>query len=134
MASWPGNPLWRLLRHLALPAQCQIQPSSAVAAGQKSVEINFSADRNQLFTAWNAIAKPADLAGKVKVTVRADSAEGFERSKLQNGVLKPLAELATGGFAVELPLDHGAVRLIRRFQERVLQGRFSGGGQKLFSR
>ena len=66
-------------------------PSGGVAV-QKSVEINFSADRNQLFTAWNAIANLADLAGKVNVTVRADSAKGFERSKLQNGVLEPLRE------------------------------------------
>ena len=61
-------------------------------AAQKSVEINFSADRNQLFSAWNAIANLADLAGKVNVTVRADSAEGFDKSKLQNGVLEPLRE------------------------------------------
>ena len=62
------------------------------AAAQKSVEINFSADRNQLFSAWNAIANLADLAGKVTVTVRADSAEGFDKNKLQNGVLEPLRE------------------------------------------
>jgi len=66
-------------------------PSEASAA-QKSVEINFSADRNQLFSAWNAIANLADLAGKVNVTVRADSAEGFDKNKLQNGVLEPLRE------------------------------------------
>ena len=62
------------------------------SAAQKSVEINFSADRNQLFSAWNAIANLADLAGKVNVTVRADSAEGFDKNKLQNGVLEPLRE------------------------------------------
>ena len=61
-------------------------------APQRSIEINFSADRNQLFSAWNAIANLADLAGKVNVTVRADSAEGFDRNKLQNGVLEPLRE------------------------------------------
>ena len=66
-------------------------PSEASAA-QKSVEINFSADRNQLFSAWNAIANLADLAGKVNVTVRADSVEGFDKNKLQNGVLEPLRE------------------------------------------
>ena len=60
--------------------------------GQKCVEINFSADRNQLFSAWNAIANLADLAGKVSVTVRAESANGFDRTKLQNGVLEPLKE------------------------------------------
>jgi hypothetical protein len=65
---------------------------SGGATTQKSIEINFSADRNQLFAAWNAIANLADLAGKVTVTVHADSAEGFDRSKLQNGVLEPLRE------------------------------------------
>jgi len=68
-----------------------VSPSAGTPV-QKSVEINFSADRNQLFSAWNAIANLADLAGKVTVTVHADSAEGFDRSKLQNGVLEPLRE------------------------------------------
>lgn len=70
------------------------EPSVSLAgahAPQRSVEINFSADRNQ-FSAWNAIANLADLAGKVNVTVRADSAEGFDRNKLQNGVLEALRE------------------------------------------
>jgi hypothetical protein len=62
------------------------------AGPQKSVEISFSADRNQLFSAWDAIANLADLAGKVTVTVRADSATGFDKGKLQNGVLEPLRE------------------------------------------
>jgi hypothetical protein len=67
-------------------------PATSSSSAPKSVEINFSADRNQLFSAWNAIANLADLAGKVSVTVRADSAEGFDRGKLQNGVLEPLRE------------------------------------------
>jgi Protein of unknown function (DUF499) len=62
------------------------------AEAQKTVALNFSANRDQLFTAWNAIANLADLAGKVNVTVRADSEAGFDRSKLQNGVLEPLKE------------------------------------------
>lgn len=65
---------------------------SAGAGPQKNVEISFSADRNQLFSAWNAIANLADLAGKVNVTVRAESAGGFDKGKLQNGVLEPLRE------------------------------------------
>jgi hypothetical protein len=65
---------------------------SGGSAVQKTVDINFSADRNQLFSAWNAIANLADLAGKVTVTVHADSAEGFDKGKLQNGVLEPLRE------------------------------------------
>jgi hypothetical protein len=61
-------------------------------AAEKPVELTFMADRNQLFTAWNAIANLADLAGKVRVTVRAESEKGFDKSKLQNGVLEPLRE------------------------------------------
>jgi hypothetical protein len=60
--------------------------------GDKAVELTFDADRNQLFTAWNAIANLADLAGKVKVTVHAESEKGFDKGKLQNGVIEPLRE------------------------------------------
>jgi hypothetical protein len=74
------------------PSSGGVPAASPSAEAQKSVEINFSADRNQLFSAWNAIANLADLAGKVNVTVRADSVEGFDKGKLQNGVLEPLRE------------------------------------------
>jgi hypothetical protein len=59
---------------------------------QKQLELSFTADRNQLFKAWQAVANLADLAGKVTVTVRAESAKGFDKAKLQNGVLEPLRE------------------------------------------
>lgn len=59
---------------------------------QKLVELEFTADRNQLFTAWNALANLADLAGKVSVAVRAESEAGFDRTRLKNGVLEPLIE------------------------------------------
>ena len=61
-------------------------------ATEKRIEITFSADRDALFTAWNAIANLADLAGKVNVTLRAESEKGFDKSKLQNGVMEPLRE------------------------------------------
>jgi len=56
------------------------------------VQLSFFADRNALFAAWNALANLADLAGKVKVTVQAESAEGFDKGKLRNGVYEPLRE------------------------------------------
>ncbi len=61
-------------------------------AAQKTVELTFRADRNQLFTAWSAVANLADLAGTVSVTVKAESEKGFDQSKLRNGVLEPLEE------------------------------------------
>jgi hypothetical protein len=66
-------------------AQVKPQPDT-------TVELSFSADRNELFTAWNAIANLADMAGKVAVTIRADAEKGFDKAKLQNGVLEPLRE------------------------------------------
>jgi len=62
------------------------------AETEKVVQISFSADRNALFTAWNAAANLADMAGKVNVTLRAESDAGFDKSKLQNGVMEPLRE------------------------------------------
>ncbi len=63
------------------------------AQKQTNVHIAFSADRNALFTAWNAIANLADMAGKVQVNVEAESPDGFDKGKLQNGVLEPLREV-----------------------------------------
>jgi hypothetical protein len=54
--------------------------------------LEFTANRDQLFTAWNAIANLADMAGTFKVNVAAQSETGFDKNKLQNGVLEPLRE------------------------------------------
>ena len=59
---------------------------------EKVVEFGFRANRDQLYTAWNAIANLADMAGDVSVNVRAESEEGFDKSKLENGVMEPLRE------------------------------------------
>lgn len=37
-------------------------------------------------------ANLADMSGKVTVNVHAESEQGFDKSKLQNGVLEPLKE------------------------------------------
>lgn len=81
------------------PGAGQPAPSPGVGAGapsaagvQRTVELTFQGDRNQLYSAWNAVANLADMAGKVSVTVRAESEKGFDQNKLQNGVLEPLKE------------------------------------------
>jgi hypothetical protein len=66
-----------------------VPPKPAV---DKTVDLTFTADRNGLFTAWNAIANLADLAGKVTVTIHAEAEKGFDKAKLQNGVMEPLRE------------------------------------------
>lgn len=67
-------------------------PGPTPPAVQTSVNLSFSADRNALFTAWNAVANLADMAGQVTVTIQAESPKGFDKGKLQNGVLEPLRE------------------------------------------
>ena len=62
------------------------------AIGQKKVELSFTADRDQLYAAWNALANLADMSGKITVSVRAETDKGFDKGKLQNGVLEPLKE------------------------------------------
>lgn len=61
-------------------------------ATEKVVQVSFTANRDELYSAWNAIANLADMAGKVEVSIRAVSDTGFDKSKLQNGVLEPLKE------------------------------------------
>ena len=55
------------------------------------VALSFTADRDALYGAWNALANLADLAGEVSVSVRAEGA--LDKAKLENGVLEPLREL-----------------------------------------
>lgn len=74
-----------------VPGGGQVIPPPA-AATNRTVDLTFSADRNGLFTAWNAIANLADLAGKVTVSIHAECDKGFDKAKLQNGVMEPLRE------------------------------------------
>jgi len=78
-----------VLPDVTVPSQTATPPMPAT---DKALELTFTADRNGLFTAWNAIANLADMAGQVQVTIRATSEKGFDKSKLQNGVLEPLRE------------------------------------------
>lgn len=65
----------------------------------KSVSLTLAANRDQLFAAWPALANLADMAGTVKITVEAQSQEGFDPQKLRNGVLEPLEEMELLGEA-----------------------------------
>jgi hypothetical protein len=69
-----------------------ITPRVTPEQKQTTVDISFAANRDQLFAAWNAIANLADMSGEVNVTIHAEKVEGFDKSKLQNGVIEPLRE------------------------------------------
>ena len=82
------------VQHDSIPAGGTCEPASQHAtAMQREVTITFTADRDQIFNAWNAIANLADMAGKINVSIHAESEKGFDKGKLQNGVLEPLREV-----------------------------------------
>ena len=68
-----------------------IQPS--VGEDEPEVAFSFTAGRNDLYAAWSALANLADVAGEVSISARAKPKSGFDKSKLENGVLEPLREL-----------------------------------------
>ena len=65
------------------------------AIGEKpgDLTISFTAGRDDLFAAWNALANLAAVAGKVSVSVKATSATGLDKARPENAVLEPLREL-----------------------------------------
>jgi hypothetical protein len=74
------------------PTPGSVPTPSPGSSMQNTVDLSFQGDRNQLYTAWNAIANLADMAGKVSVTVHAETEKGFDKNRLKNGVLEPLKE------------------------------------------
>ena len=60
---------------------------------ESEVAFTFTADRDKLFNTWDPLANLADLAGEVSISVRAKPKSGFDKSRLENGVLEPLREL-----------------------------------------
>ena len=63
------------------------------AASTSLSGLSFTADRDGLFQAWNALANLADMAGKVTISVTVDEAVVLNRHRLENGVIEPLREL-----------------------------------------
>ncbi len=68
-----------------------VRPS--VDEDEREVTFSFTADRSDLYAAWKALANLADVAGEVSIEARAKPPSGFDKNKLENGVLQPLREL-----------------------------------------
>ena len=62
-------------------------------AGDALRRFGFTADRDALFAAWNALANLADLAGRVTISVSVDESVELNPHRLENSVLEPLREL-----------------------------------------
>ena len=68
-------------------------PKLPAAANEREIALSFTADRDSLFHAWNALANLADLAGKVSINATATTEGAVDKGRLENGVLEPLREL-----------------------------------------
>ena len=66
---------------------------ASVVENEREVTFSFIADRSSLYAAWSALANLADVAGEVSISASAKPKSGFDKSKLENGVLEPLREL-----------------------------------------
>lgn len=65
----------------------------AYPSGSREITFSFVADQRSLYQAWNAMANLADLAGEVSINAKATAPDGYDESKVENGVLEPLREL-----------------------------------------
>ena len=67
--------------------------TSADASDAREVALSFTASEGDLYAAWNALVNLADVAGEVSIDTRAKLPEGYDKLKLENGVIEPLREL-----------------------------------------
>ena len=67
--------------------------TSSDGSDAREVNLAFTADQSDLFAAWNALANLADVAGTVSINAKATPPEGYDKTKLENGVIEPLREL-----------------------------------------
>ena len=79
-----------------------MQSSRASKAPRMSIDLILAVDRNGMFPAWPALANLADMAGKITVTVRAESAIGPGKHILEHAGLEPLREFGLIGDEKEL--------------------------------
>jgi CRP-like cAMP-binding protein len=62
------------------PTGAPASPGAPTAAEQLVVQLAFDADRNKLYSAWQALANLADLCGHIAVSVRGEAGAGQERT------------------------------------------------------
>ena len=68
-------------------------PDQPQQTGIREIALAFVADREKVYAAWSALANLADLAGPVSISATATTTVGYDKAKLENGVLEPLREL-----------------------------------------
>jgi hypothetical protein len=68
-----------------------------------AVRIRFTADRDQVFKSFSAIANLADKSdnGKISIVVDGQAGAGYDANWLRNAVQEPLDEANIDGLQVE---------------------------------
>ena len=61
--------------------------------GKRRIEVSFTVNQQNIYEAWNAMANLTDVANAISIKVSATAREGYDRSRLENGVFEPLREL-----------------------------------------
>lgn len=69
------------------PIDSAIFPSTS----DREIALSFTANKEALYDAWNALANLADLTGEISITIKAKGS--FDKGRLENNVLEPLREL-----------------------------------------
>ena len=67
--------------------------TSSDGSDAREVALSFTAGQSDLYAAWNAFANLADIAGEISINAKATVPEGYDKARLENGVLEPLREL-----------------------------------------
>jgi len=74
-------------------AESEDETSEPYPTGGREISISFVAEQSKLYHAWSALANLADLAGAVSINAIAKAPDGYDKTKLENGVFEPLREL-----------------------------------------
>ena len=69
------------------------KPVHPYPSASREIAFSFVADQRSLYQAWSAMANLADVTGKIAIDATATAPEGYDKAKVENGVLEPLREL-----------------------------------------
>ncbi len=68
------------------------ESTSSDSSRAREVNLAFTVRPSDLYVAWNALANLADVAGAVSIDAKATLPDGYDKAKLENGVIEPLRE------------------------------------------
>ncbi len=92
------------------------ESSSVHVSGDRRTAVSFVANRKNVYEVWNALADLAEMTGAISIKATATATEGYDRAKLEHGVLGPLREpdlLQDDGLVAPTAREKGRAYLTR---------------------